>query len=399
MNLLSAAERISAMDRKAVVFKGDRCLHSIDKFVECDMCYDICPVDAIEPGKPPTLATDTCQTCLACLTVCPTGAFTAEDAVPALLKCAVRIDAEEIELGCEAHPRLETGLSTESLAVRLRGCLAGLGSGAYLAMAAADKHSVTIRLDACAECPWDALKSRVLEQVKEANNILNAMGIDENLRIITRTNDIELHNRPVWDADNPPMSRRDLFRFASQRSQVLAARALHPDSSMDVERRPSANRLRMAAAVDQLPDIRLETNTPVGFAMISVSDECTACGSCSRACPTNAIHHTQKDVDHFQLHFDAKRCIGCGICLQLCIPEAISIDREPSLTAVFGGGEPILLIEGEVTRCERCNMLMARKPGVTLCPVCEYRRANPFSGALPPHLMRLLKNRSSKELS
>lgn len=397
MDLLSAAERLSAIDRKSVVFNTDRCLHTIDKYVECEACYRVCPVEAIAPGKPPSLDQDVCKSCLACLPVCPTGAYTAEDAVPALLKASAKVQEETVELACEAHPNLGTGPGETSIAVRIRGCLAGLGSGAYLALFAAGKDKITVRLDACQDCPWRPLKNQVLAQVEETRTILKTWDVEDHVEVLLDVEGINMYQRPIWDADNPPLSRRDLFRFASERSQLLAARAMNPGSASQTGPRPSANRLRMVAVISQLPDIRQDTPSPTGFATIAISEDCTACRSCERACPNQAIEYSQHEFKTFQLHFEPERCIGCGICEQLCIPEVLTIDQRPSMKAVFGSDEPVLLLEGEITRCERCNIVMAKKPGVTLCPVCEHRRKNPFGGELSPRLLRLIKSRSHAE--
>lgn len=391
MNWLSAAERISAIDRKSVVFSADRCLYSMDKFSSCEACYQVCPVEAITPGKPPVFEAGACKSCLACIPVCPTGVYSAEDAVPALIKCAARMEAQSLELACEAHPHLELGSTGSEVAVRIRGCLAGLGVGGYLNLFATGKQQVSVRLDACEECPWGALQPRILEQIEEAQAFLNAWNQDSQLETILTWDGLEEQERPVWDAENPPLSRRDLFRFASQRGQVLAARAMHANQHAAAERRPSAERIRINHAVRQFPEIQQDIEELGGYALLTVSDDCTACAACERVCPTNAISFSQYQFKTFTLTYQPDHCIGCGICADVCVPDAITVHPAPSLKEIYGVEGPQNLMEGSLTRCDRCQTVMAKKEGVALCPVCQHRQANPFGGQLPPKLLRLMQ--------
>lgn len=54
------------------------------------------------------------------------------------------------------------------------------------------------------------------------------------------------------------------------------------------------------------------------------------------------------------------------------------------------------VVSGELQRCERCHVYFARKPQhepghpMELCPLCEFRRSQPFGFALPRRAM--LKN-------
>lgn len=51
----------------------------------------------------------------------------------------------------------------------------------------------------------------------------------------------------------------------------------------------------------------------------TISEECISCGSCSAACPVDAI--SQGDA-HFEI--DADTCIDCGACESQCPVSAIS---------------------------------------------------------------------------
>ena len=50
-----------------------------------------------------------------------------------------------------------------------------------------------------------------------------------------------------------------------------------------------------------------------------ISDKCTQCGSCSEACPQEAI---SEGADRYVI--DADKCVDCGLCAGECPVEAIS---------------------------------------------------------------------------
>jgi len=50
-----------------------------------------------------------------------------------------------------------------------------------------------------------------------------------------------------------------------------------------------------------------------------ISDECTSCGSCAAACPTEAI--SEGDAKY---EIDPNLCTDCGTCVDECPVEAIS---------------------------------------------------------------------------
>ena len=57
-------------------------------------------------------------------------------------------------------------LSSDATGIRVRGCLAGLGVGTYLALAAMGLERIILRLDACEDCPWVSLQKVIQTQVE-----------------------------------------------------------------------------------------------------------------------------------------------------------------------------------------------------------------------------------------
>ena len=48
MDLLTAAERIASLDQSPIELKPDACLHTLDRFANCDSCFNLCPTEAIQ---------------------------------------------------------------------------------------------------------------------------------------------------------------------------------------------------------------------------------------------------------------------------------------------------------------------------------------------------------------
>ncbi|MEI7844513.1 MAG: 4Fe-4S dicluster domain-containing protein [Chloroflexota bacterium] len=398
MSLLDAAERFASLDRSQVVLDSKACLHAQDLNSSCRACIEVCPVAAIAFDKSITLNSETCQGCLACLPVCPVGAIQADDDVASLLTCVTHIEDKTVELLCGLHPKPDTGTRHDLVGVRIGACLAGLGSAAYLSLAALGLEHIILRSDACDACKWAALKPEIEKQADHANHFLAAW--NKNDPVVCLDQIETALERALWDAKNPPLSRRDLFRMLGRQGQVSMARAME-NGVRTSERKPGRNRLRLVAAVAHLP----EPVTPAavdlegfGFATLQINADCTACGACGKTCPTTALRF-EKDADltTFKILFSARSCIGCDLCLNVCAPDALELDHNPTFENIFVTQADAVVLTGELTRCEKCKTVMAARPGVRLCMLCEYRKTHPFGSILPADLKAQYK-KTDREL-
>lgn len=388
MNFLSAAERLAKIDRSQVLLRPQRCLPAFDQFAACACCSEICPVNAIETGAPPAIHAQRCTHCYACLTACPTGALSADDSVPSLLNCAARIENGSLELFCERHTNPQAGVNEDTVGVIVRGCLASLGAGTLVALVALGMKQIYVRCDACADCAWGSLLENIRSQVQDAGRLLDAMGYPDCIELIAHSPGASKVERPLWDAHNPPLSRRDLFRLGARQGQIALARAVETEGD-GKEKKPPKNRQRLLNAMNHLqPSCDLQEIPLQGssFALLEVSPDCTACGACARICPTGAINFVTQDSKTFHLSFTPRLCTACEACAHVCAPGAIALDFAPLFSQVFSDPAHLVLSEGALARCERCNTLMAERSGSRLCQVCELRRKNPFASAQPQGL-------------
>jgi energy-converting hydrogenase A subunit P len=381
---LSLFERLVPPDQSKVSLQPARCLHATNRFSACTSCFELCPVDAIHAGKPPALDAERCVNCLACVAVCPVGAFSAKDAVTDLLESAARLETGVIELLCAPHSQGELGLAASNTAVRVKGCLAGLGPGAYLALARLGFTQAIVRTDACAGCAWGNLYPQVESQVTQAKQILQAWGRADFL--ISTDVKTGLVKRPVFKVDEPAISRREMFHFVSNKGKSAVGRLVHEQPARK-DGKFSPNRLRTLNAVTGLladapqEDPRLPGS---GFALAAVSEACSACGVCARTCPTGAIRFiNEKDV-RYQLLFLPRDCVNCQACVTVCLPKALTLEDSPSFSQVFKTQGLMLLSQGELIRCTSCNVLFTPKEMEKLCPICQRRQKNVNGPVLPP---------------
>jgi ferredoxin len=390
MDLLSAAERLTDIDRSAIRYEAGRCLIALEKFSECDACIQLCPTGAILPGKPPEFQPESCAACYACLPACPVGAYHADDSFSALLTSTARVESGEVEVVCSRHPHPERATLADATTLCVRGCLAGLGVGGWLALFSVGVQRVVMRLEHCQACEWQQRSPRlqgvIAEQAATARRWLSAWGLAAALEICQHINPTAVPDRPAWDAHNPPLTRRDLFRLASRQGQLAAARAMD-SAALTGGPRPGRERSRVLNAARRLHAERKSFDDfgldGLGYAMLTVSEACTACGACGRACPTGALRFGRDGEKTFKISFNPGECIDCKVCAQVCAPSAIQIDPRAMVSSLLLP-DPILLQEGELAHCRRCNALIASRPGVYLCPVCQFRRDHPFGSQLPP---------------
>ena len=386
MNLLSLAERLAALEVAPIRLHADRCVHARDKSATCDACVRACPVNALHLNGAITLDTEACKVCGACLHVCPTGAFDGEDGISDLLKCVARLEpARVIELACAQHPAPEKGTPDVEAVVRTTGCLAALGPSAYIGLMAMGLQRVSVRLDACAECPIGPARTSIMTTLIEARRLLALYGLAD--RVVEIPAVSARKNRPVYTAKNPPLSRRGLFRMFAAEGPRQIARVLTDNADQSPIKSPSFERRRLINALRHLPaandSIALDA---LPFAHITVNDRCTACGVCARSCPTGALKLITGDDSTYQLSFTSAACIACEACVQLCEPAAI--ERTAATLGEVLSSEAVELRSGMLRSCTKCGVKFAAEPDHELCPVCEFRRKNPFGSRLPPGVLR-----------
>lgn len=99
---------------------------------------------------------------------------------------------------------------------------------------------------------------------------------------------------------------------------------------------------------------------------LELASGCTACEACFRVCPTGAIQ-VNESSEEWALTFDVDRCVGCGVCLEVCQPRVLhaseAFDAAPKRP-------PATLYTLSKQRCERCDRFFVSPEPKETCPVC-----------------------------
>lgn len=390
VNLLTLAERVARLDTPPIRLEAGRCLHSLNKDTSCRTCVEVCPVDAITLEGGVTLNAESCVACGACLPACPTGTFTGEDGVADLIRCVASLEPGlPVELVCAQHPDPARGNAAAAV-VRTPRCLAALGPSAYLGLFSAGVREIGVRLDACAHCPLVDAATAIAQTVATARELLAHCDLDGSITLldaVSRDDVPPQQTRPVTSTQNPPLSRRGLFRTLANQGSRHAARLLSHDAALADVQGPSRERRRLILALRHLPlSEELQPLDVPGFARYGVTDECSGCGICAHVCPTAALRFYRDDAGDYQLIFTPAACIDCDLCQSVCAPAALV--REAATVADLLDPDEWILAAGRLRTCVKCKTQFAATGDETLCPLCAFRRKHPFGSTLPPGLSR-----------
>lgn len=381
---------------ETITVEVEHCLNARFRQAACTQCQDFCPgEDAITlKNDRPILNAEACLHCGLCLHRCPTGVFNAPDHLSAkLIKTVSALPPSPVDLICPLHAHSETGPAPQ--AVQTQRCLAALSPATLLSMVATGRE-LWLDDEFCAECSVGKVHTALTETVAE----VNAWGslIDDTIPILLHGQlaDLQPIKRPVYQADQPTLSRRGFFsalkHLGQEGANAVAAEALSqsakPDQFISVSERlpqfPPRLRMQILAIVDNVQSSDHEIDIPQSEAnrqstpnlpIIDISikpDGCSACGLCARFCPTGALAFVQ-DGDQFSLAFQPRLCLGqaCDICRLACPEEAVSTFPASSAADLLKKRSQFLL-KGDLTTCQKCGQPIAIRPEhPTLCFACR----------------------------
>lgn len=393
MDLLSLSEHLANLPTGEITLEPALCAHSRDRFSSCNLCADACPTGAITIDPLPSLNTGTCVACGACLHVCPLGAFFGEDGVRDLFQCFSRLEAPDaLELLCPLNSHPAVGPAPARPAIRCTRCLASLGSSAYLGLAALGAGTVSVRLEDCPSCPLSAAQATINASLDQAASIGKGWGLSQLVLERSTAFTEGWGPRPFYEAKNPPLSRRDLFRMAASEGTRMAATLLSTPGPRDPRAKGlpiERSRLNSARSHLQTQGNLAPTDAPSGVlssASFLVDTTCDGCQACVRACPCAALGSEAiqtEDGPQFRLTFLASACTGCGICVDFCFPKALHLEGKASW-AELAATEAKTLFEAPLHTCTRCGAAFAGEAPDGLCPICKAREQNPFTFLQPP---------------
>lgn len=356
-----------SVNKPPVSLLEERCVHKQHNQATCDRCISACPTHAFELADGQmTLVAEDCVRCGYCVHACPTGAIVGQTESDKLLKrVAQHTDTSRLELACAYRSTPKIMADPQATLFVAPRCLAALSLSTYVELANQGVTHLSVRGDACADCPIGQLAAQIQETAANAQQLTAShpvMTID----VITELPADSPPVRSIQDTNQHRVSRRGLFQMFTQVNETQAAES--HESAYPPTLPPEHQRL--LTALESRPD------APSTWASsLTVDGDCSACQVCVRICPTRALV-MEVGRKTFRLSLDAAYCTGCGLCTAGCPENVLYVDTqaEPDTTAMT------MLTVGEIRECKRCKTIFSG--GSDLCPACAFRRKNPFGSRM-----------------
>lgn len=358
----------------------DICAHSSGGKTGCTRCLDVCPTGAISVvAGTIAVGAAVCAGCGSCSSVCPTGAMqyvgppsevmvrrlvtllttflAAEGERPILLIHSTRRGEEMIN----AIARFGDGLPANVLPMAIRQPTQ-VGLELLLSALALGAVRIVIQVDPEHEEETAALRS----QIDIANRLLAGFGWQDDRVFLTLTSDPDVLSEALRD------DRR--------------LEEIRPILDLDVE---VTKHELMLTCLEHLRSLGpgLTTNAiPLAgapFGAVVVSDACTVCQACVRACPTGALSGNARDLT---LSFDEADCVQCGLCAAVCPEQAITL--EPRIGLTDESLRSRILKQDEPAICPQCGIGFGSR--MTIERVTARLSESGWSGQNPELTKRLL---------
>jgi ferredoxin len=331
-------------------YTATRCLRNEYYHNDCRICIDLCPKGAFHIVRNKlTLFENECVGCAGCIGSCPTEALEIESFDPNGYAAAYQHIEEAPTLSCKVTTP----------------CLGVFDVEHYAVMALRGKRNVTCDLSHCAGCVLNE-NGQLEESIRE-----KIVGTNQFLETIQTPHRIETIDTKEEQAD-----RRALFRKGFEKvkeslaeesvTHISMTRAHHklPDQKMPLKRILLKNSLK--EIVGDLETTEFPVSSPLFFNKQIDFDLCTNCGDCTQFCPTDALFPTS---DKQGIYFSQGKCIGCGICEDICKPNAIRKKEGFDLVSVaYERAEQ--LVHYEMVTCHECRCPYPYKGGDPVCDRC-----------------------------
>ena len=331
-------------------FSATRCLRNEYFHNDCRICIELCPKEAVAIVRNKlTLFNDKCIECAGCIGSCPTEAFEIENFDPNEFAITYQ-NQENAIISCK--------VSTP--------CLGVFDEEHLLVMALRGEMGVVCDISHCSTCVLNesgTMEKTIRSHIEHANGFLQQIGIEKTIETI--------------EIQEEQSSRRALFRKGLEKAKeainesskpLKSMTSTHhalPNMTMPLKRVLLRNSLKEVAS--SLEVTTFTESSPLFFNKTIDFMACTNCGDCTQFCPTDALFPTS---DKQGIFFSQGKCIGCGICEDICKPNAISKKEGFDLVGIaYERSEQ--LVHYEMVMCNECRCPFPYKGGDPICDRCE----------------------------
>ena len=331
-------------------FTGTRCLRNEYFHNDCRICIYLCPKGGFHIVRNKlTLFENECVECAGCIGSCPTEALEIESFDPNGFTASYQYQKESV-LSCKLTTPCLGVFDVEHLSV----------------MALRSEANVTCDMSHCGGCVLN--ENGKIEQVMRTK-IDTANALLEKVDVAYRIETVE--------EKEEQSERRALFRkgFEKIKETVVGESQAHeamtsahhklPGMRMPLKRILLKNSLK--EVVGNLETTAFSDTNSIFFNKQIDFQACTNCGECTQFCPTEALFPTS---DKQGIYFSQGKCIGCGICEDICKPKAIRSKEGYDLVSIaFDRAEQ--LVHYDMVMCHECRCPFPYKGGEPICDRCE----------------------------
>ena len=307
-------ERLLSDSELEIEFDHKRCLRSRFNKNDCAQCLEVCERNALElNGKLPAFNPEKCTNCLQCTTVCPNDAFVPNTNFYQELH--LLLQSETVFFSCDKGEYGEKQITIP--------CIGFLSEPLLAVINAVTKEDCFIDIRRCSEC----VNGHSLKQLQaNMQNLINKLRDKTKIRI--RYLFDQKHNRPV----NLNGERRSFLKLFSKKitdmsKEIVSSEAEDFNEGKNIQ---SKSQMKTNAvlqyAISAIPGDRLaERNSILSYLFtLSIDGNCNCCPLCSGMCPTGALKRKRENGTK-QLNFTSALCSGCGLCVNFCNKNALTL--------------------------------------------------------------------------
>jgi energy-converting hydrogenase A subunit P len=293
-----------------IIVDNLKCLRNDYYHNDCQECIESCPIDAIELFRGKIKTTDSCTKCAVCIPVCKTESLSLDQydlksfALKFLDSSKTRI-VDTIDI-----PRLD---------------MLGLE---YLFAFVVSKHSSI-------ELIGNSFSPAISKTVESSNKLLKKLNIS---------------NQVILKEEKLPQKSSLRKAFEDTKSSFVASKKLEHKKDL-----PFKKALFNKSLKNLQKEITLDSK--------KVENSCTNCKECITFCPTGAF-----ELGDDQILFNSSYCIECGICEEICRPNAISKQQIQDVNSYF---DFVSLISFEYAICSECKCSFIKSGEDTTCKRCQ----------------------------